>query len=103
MKIYDRDLTGAPATGSGRAQETRKTGGEGGSSASRASASQSGDRVEFSSGLGQLSRALGAFGADRASRVQSLTAQYQSGSYQADSLGTSRAMISEALTAGASA
>jgi hypothetical protein len=53
--------------------------------------------VEFSSTLGRLSQALAVSGSERASRVQALAAQYQSGNYQPNSLATSRSIISEAL------
>lgn len=102
MKIYDRDLTGASAAESSRAQETQRTGRET-SSASRAGSSAFGDRVELSSGLGQLSRALSNFGADRSSRVESLSAIYQSGGYRPDTAATSRAMVTDALATEASA
>jgi anti-sigma28 factor (negative regulator of flagellin synthesis) len=99
MKIYDRSLTGSGTAETGRTQETqradqasagRKTGGAG-----------NGDRVELSGALSLISQALTSFGSSRTARVQELTAQYQNGSYQADSAATSRALVSEVLAAGA--
>jgi hypothetical protein len=100
MRISNRDLTGAAGAESARAQELQKT--ERGESASSnpQGGAQSGDRVEFSAGLGQLARAISAYGADRATHVQKLAALYQSGGYRSDSAATSQAMVSEALSAG---
>jgi anti-sigma28 factor (negative regulator of flagellin synthesis) len=44
-----------------------------------------------------LSRAMGSFGSSRQSMVQSLAAQYQSGTYKVDSAAVSSSMISDAL------
>ena len=100
MRISNRDLTGAAGAESARAQELQKTERGESSSANLHAGAQSGDRVEFSAGLGQLARAISAYGADRATHVQTLAALYQSGGYRADSEATSRAMVSEALSAG---
>jgi anti-sigma28 factor (negative regulator of flagellin synthesis) len=48
--------------------------------------------------MGSLSRAMQSFGSSRASLVQSLAAQYQSGTYKVDSAAIGRGMISEALS-----
>ena len=56
--------------------------------------------MQFSSTLGSLARAMSTFNANRASNVQALAAQYQSGTYRGDSLTTGRTMIAHALTAG---
>jgi anti-sigma28 factor (negative regulator of flagellin synthesis) len=48
--------------------------------------------------MGSLSRAMQSFGSGRASLVQSLAAQYQSGTYKVDSAAIGRGMISEALS-----
>jgi hypothetical protein len=98
MKITNHDLTGAAPAGAGRTQDAQRS--ERGDRASSTSAS-TGDRVEFSAGLGQLANAISTYGAERAARVQTLAASYQSGGYQPDSAATSRAMVSEALSAGA--
>jgi len=100
MRVYDVNLTSTSAAQSGRAQETQKADRAGSGRAGGSGTAGNGDRVEFSSTLGRLSQALAADGSDRASRVQALAAQYQSGQYQPDSLATSRGMISEALAAG---
>jgi hypothetical protein len=97
MRVYDVNLTGASAAESGRAQESQKAGLTGGSRAGGSGVARNGDRVEFSSTLGRLSQTLATDGAERASRVQALASQYQSGQYHADSAATARGMISEAL------
>jgi hypothetical protein len=100
MRIYDRNLTGASASESGRALETQRSGWEEGAKPGATGADGVGDRVEFSSTLGRLSRVLSADGADRASHVQALAAQYQSGKYRSDSAATAGGMVAEALGVG---
>jgi flagellar biosynthesis anti-sigma factor FlgM len=98
MKIYDLNLTGgAAATGAGRAQEAQKSNQS--SNVNSGAAGGVDDRVEFSSSLGRLSKALSAYGSARSSRVQALAAQYQSGTYRADAAAISRGMVSEAIAA----
>jgi flagellar biosynthesis anti-sigma factor FlgM len=101
MRIYDRDLSGTAAAESGRSQETQKADREATTTSSQAG-TPTGDRVELSSGLASVSRALAAYGSDRASQVQQLTAQVQSGTYQPDSLAISRGMVAQALGGGVS-
>jgi hypothetical protein len=98
MKVYDSNLTGTSAAQTGRTQETQK----GGNQNARTGAVKSGseDRVEFSSTLSRLSNAMAADGSSRASHVQALAAQYQSGKYRPDSSATSKGMVSEALSEG---
>jgi len=95
MRVFNQNLSGASAAEAGRASEPQRTGRQDGTGS--AEASPSGDRVELSNTLGSLSRALSSYSNDRASRVQQLAAQYQSGSYQPDSMATGRAMVAEAL------
>ncbi len=98
MKIYDRNLTGASASEAGRAQELQKAGGSGsGKPAGNGGAAS--DSVEFSGALGALSRILASSDTSRATRVQSLASQYQSGNYTPNSLATSRGIIEESLGA----
>ncbi len=101
MKIYDRNLTGANQADTARAAETQRSEHSSGSKAT-GSGSASGDRVELSGALGQLSQALSASGSSREAKVQALAAQYQSGNYQPDSAATSHAMVSEAVACGVS-
>jgi anti-sigma28 factor (negative regulator of flagellin synthesis) len=96
MKVYDRGLTPAET---GNTQDIQKLSNSTGKSATRG-ASTSGDHVEFSGNLGRLSRTLSTYDNSRASRVQALAAQYQSGNYRPDSAATSRGMLSEAVAAG---
>jgi hypothetical protein len=97
MRISNADLTGAAAAETARTQEAQRS--ERGERAG-SSNSSTGDRVEFSAGIGQLAHAISPYGSERAARVQTLAALYQSGGYQPDSASTSRAMVSEALSAG---
>jgi hypothetical protein len=100
MRIYDVNLTGPSATESGRAQETQRSDRAGGAKTGGAVANGNSDRVEFSSTLGRLSQALSADGSARASQVQSLAAQYESGNYRPNSAATSKGMVDDALSAG---
>ena len=102
MKVYDVNLTGATAAGTGRSQESLKAESAGGASSGGKSGGTQGpaDQVEFSSTLGRLSRAMSAYGSARSERVAGLAAAYQSGSYRVDSRATSRGMIAEALAGG---
>ncbi|MGA3213653.1 MAG: flagellar biosynthesis anti-sigma factor FlgM [Terriglobales bacterium] len=95
MKVVDRNLSSGSPVESGRTQETQRAGTTSGG-ASKAQAS-GGDKVEFSNTLGSLARAMSTLDTSRASKVQALAAQYQSGSYQANSLTTSRSMVAHAL------
>jgi flagellar biosynthesis anti-sigma factor FlgM len=96
MKIYEHSLTGAATGQTSRSQDTQKTG----SGREARTATQGfGDRVEFSEDVGALSRAVSADQASRASRVQALTNQVQSGTYHPDSRAIGRGMISEATAA----
>ena len=98
MRIYDRDLTGAAEAG--RAPEMQRAGRENRSGSAAPGAQASDDRVEFSSRLGRLSEAMSASTAERANRVDALRVLYQEGRYGVDSAAVSRAMVSEALSAG---
>lgn len=99
MKVYDSNLTSSTAAQSGRTQETQKLDR---SENTRSGSGRSGseDHVELSGALGRLSSAMASYGSSRASRVQALAAQYQSGNYRPDSFATSQGMVSEALSAG---
>jgi flagellar biosynthesis anti-sigma factor FlgM len=99
MRIYDRDLTGTASAESGRSQETQRTDRDATTASSQSGTAS--DRVELSSGLATVSRALAAYGSDRANKVQQLTAQFQSGSYSPNSLAVSQGMVAHALSGGA--
>jgi anti-sigma28 factor (negative regulator of flagellin synthesis) len=101
MRIYDRDLTGAASTESGRSQETQKTDRDATTTSSQ-QGSPSGDRVELSSGLASVSRALAAYGSEHTNKVQQLSTQFQSGSYTPSSLAISQGIVTAALSGGAS-
>jgi flagellar biosynthesis anti-sigma factor FlgM len=95
MKVYDRNLTGATTGEASRSQESQKADREN----LRTSSAQgsSADRVEFSSTLGTLARAVSADQASHAERIAALTAQVQSGTYRPDAMAISRGMVSAAL------
>jgi len=99
MRIDGQNLTGATPAESGRAVETEKSNRSQGVQTGTSATDKTGDRVELSSTLETLSRALSASGSERSSRIQALAAQYQSGNYYPDSASTARSMISEALLA----
>ncbi|MGO9012991.1 MAG: flagellar biosynthesis anti-sigma factor FlgM [Bryobacteraceae bacterium] len=98
MKVVDRNLSSGSPVESGRTQETQRASTATGGVATTRAGSE--DQVEFSNTLGSLARAMSTFNASRATKVQALAAQYQSGSYRADSSATSRAIIAQALTGG---
>jgi anti-sigma28 factor (negative regulator of flagellin synthesis) len=99
MRVDDRNLTSATPAEAARAQEADKSGRNQEVRTGTAATDKTGDRVELSSTLETLSRAMSALGSERANRVQALAAQYQSGSYHADSAATARGIVSEALLA----
>jgi hypothetical protein len=101
MKISDRDLTGTVPAEAGRSQETPKAD-RGAPATSSPLGSASGDRVELSSGLASVSRALAAYDSDRGGKVQQLTTEFQAGSYNPSSLSISQGMVAQAIAAGAS-
>jgi anti-sigma28 factor (negative regulator of flagellin synthesis) len=100
MRVDDRNLTGVAPAESVRAQEIEKSNRNQGVRTGTAGTDKTGDHVELSSIMETLSRAMSAFGTERANRVPALAAQYQSGSYYADSAATAGSMVSEALLAG---
>jgi anti-sigma28 factor (negative regulator of flagellin synthesis) len=95
MRVNDQNVTGASAGGAGRTQEAQRS--ERSAGARAGTPASGGDRVELSSTLSSLSRALSESRGGRAAKVQALAAQYQSGQYQSDSTATSRAIIGEAV------
>jgi hypothetical protein len=100
MRINDRNLTGTSASETGRAQETKDLGRSGTGKSNTGGVDGSNDRVEFSGTLNRLSRALTTFESSRASRVQALAANYQSGTYRSNSAATSKGMVADAMSAG---
>jgi anti-sigma28 factor (negative regulator of flagellin synthesis) len=97
MKVYDRGLTSAEA---GQTHDVQKLSNNSSGKTANRGTDSTGDRVEFSGGLGQLSRTISAYDTSRASRVEALAAQYQSGNYQPDTAAISRSMVGEALGVG---
>lgn len=95
MRIYDNNVTGPSVNETAKSQETQRTTGTGTTRNAGAGASE--DRVEISSTLDTLSRALAADDAKRADRVNVLEVQFAAGSYQPDSKATSHALVSDML------
>ncbi len=94
MKVTNHDLASLGAAGAAQTQETQRSSSGGANASSKGGGN---DRVDFSSTLSSLSRAMTSFGSDRGAKVQALSAQYRSGSYSADSSAISSGLISEAL------
>jgi hypothetical protein len=97
MRVNDRNTMGPAASEAGAAQETQKL--DRASTATSRVGDPGGDRVEFSSSLGRLAQAISTDNTQRASRVQTLAAAYQTGKYRPDSQATSQGMIAEAIAA----
>ena len=97
MRVNDRNALGSAAVEAGRTAETQRSDR---TDAGRAGADTTNDRVEFSSSLSRLSRAISVDKAQRNSHVQALTAAYQAGTYRPHSLGASRRLIAEAAATG---
>ena len=97
MRIDDRNLNGVAGLQTGRTPDTHGADRAGSTLGSQISESQGGDRVEISGTAGLVAQALGTGSADRAQRIQQLSADYRSGNYQPNSLATSRAIIQDAL------
>ena len=100
MRIYDQGLaagTQASQTASTPESQRVERDSQSGTGNAASGATAGTDSVEFSSTLGRLSNALAAQGSAHSSRVEYLTAQYQSGNYRVNSYQTSRSMVSEAL------
>jgi hypothetical protein len=95
MKIYDHNLAGTAASDANRPVEAHKAEG---SRESGSASHATGDRVEFSGGLGALARAVSVDQSARANRIQALASQVQQGTYRPDSRAISRGMVAEALT-----
>jgi hypothetical protein len=100
MKIYDRNLNSTSAADTGRAQESKNLSRTGTGDSRSTGVSAVNDRVEFSGTMSRLSRTLATFDTSRADKVQTLTAEYQSGNYIPDSAATSRGMVAEAMSSG---
>ena len=97
MRINERNLVGPSAPEAGRTKEALKSEREGAAQTGAVEASPGGDHVELSSTLGRLSQAISNYAAQRASHVEALATDYQSGRYQPDAAATSQAMIAAAL------
>ncbi len=95
MRINDSNLTPAAAGDAGRAAETQRA--DSGRSGETPVTRSSNDRVEFSGSLEALARAVTSDQESRASRIASLAAQVQTGTYRPDPIAISRAMIAEGL------
>jgi hypothetical protein len=96
----DPALTGTGVTGPGEAGQTAPVGGANGAAEGRVGGSTSsgdtpgGDSIQISG----PSNALNSLSADRAARIQQLTAQVQGGSYQVSGSLVSRAIVGDAVS-----
>lgn len=99
IRIQTDSLSGATAPGVGRADEASPLSGRA-TPASGKAGQRGTDSVEISSLSQSFTAANSAEDAHQASRVKQLAALYRSGQYQMDSASVSRAMVSQALTAG---
>jgi anti-sigma28 factor (negative regulator of flagellin synthesis) len=97
MRINDLNTRGTLVAETGTASPAQKIGHSDSTRAATVSSSE--DRVELSSTLAQGPQAMSAPDTERASRIQALAAQYQSGQYRSDSLATSQAMLEQAFSA----
>lgn len=97
MRVDEGNLNGAAGLQTGRTPDTHGAERAGSTSGTEISGSQSGDRVEISGTAGQLSAALGTSSVQRATRLEKLAADYRSGSYTVSALGTSRAIVQDAI------
>ncbi len=98
IRIDNDQLTAAAAAQAGKAEQSGVTGTR--PLFGTVTQSAGSDSVEMSSIASNLISAGAAEDAGRAQRVSQLAAAYANGSYQADSLNISRAMIAQALSAG---
>jgi anti-sigma28 factor (negative regulator of flagellin synthesis) len=98
MRVNDQNAVGSAASDIGRTQDVQTSDRTG--AAQSSNPYSNGDRVEFSSTLGSLSQAISAESSQRSSRVQAIAAAYQNGTYSADPMTISKAMVADAATAG---
>lgn len=90
----DSALTGTGITRSGETDQTAPVGGPGGESRRIGGDSTGADSIQISG----PSSALSSLSADRAARVQQLTALVQGGSYQVSSSQVGRAIVDNAVS-----
>jgi anti-sigma28 factor (negative regulator of flagellin synthesis) len=89
----DAALTGTGITGAGETAQTVPAGGSGSDSRRISGDSSGGDSIQISG----PSSALNLLSTDRAARVQQLTAQVQTGSYNVSSPKVSQAIVGYAV------
>jgi anti-sigma28 factor (negative regulator of flagellin synthesis) len=94
MRVHNENAPGSAAAGTGCTQEVQKS--AQGNASRTSGTDSSGDHVEFSSSLGKLSQIISTDSIQRNSRVQSVAAAYQAGTYRPDPMAVSRAMITDA-------
>lgn len=98
MRVNDQNAVGSATADIGSTQGVQNSDRSG--AARSGNPDSNGDRVEFSSALGSLSQAVSAESTQRSSRVQSIAAAYQNGTYRPDPMTISKAMVADAATAG---
>lgn len=94
IRIYNENLAGTAASQTSNAAEVSRAGGSG--KPPRSSGVSGEDQVQISS----VSESIATQSSQRAARVQSLAALYQSGKYQVNSNEVAHAMVNSALKAG---
>jgi anti-sigma28 factor (negative regulator of flagellin synthesis) len=99
MRVDERIGTGGLAD-IGNTAGTTETAKAGRDDSSSSTTRGAGDRVELSSTLAGLSRALSSDGAARTGRVSALALSYQSGNYRPDPTATASGLVSDALAGG---
>jgi hypothetical protein len=95
MRVIGRNSLGTGIGGAGNVSGTQKLSRSGSTFSTALDSTEAGTGLRAT--LGAISRALLSFYAQHASRVQVLTAQYQSGQYQSDARATSAAMWEQAF------
>ena len=99
MKIQNENPQSTPSTQAQRPSELTSSSKQASVSGRVGNAEE--DRLEISSFADQVSAATEAHVTQRAERVKELTALYQSGRYEVNATNVSRAMVNNALSAGA--
>ncbi len=95
MRIDSSDLIESSALQSGKATDTQAIDDAVDSRTSAKVATGASDAVEVSQFVSRLSSTLDADSTERSGMIEALSASYESGSYQIDSVAVSRAMVSE--------
>lgn len=91
MRVENQNVNGLSGTGSSDSVRSINTG----VSAPETNEDKSSDTVRLSSASSLIALARGLNWIDKQSRVADLTTQFRSGSYEADPIGASRALVAD--------